>query len=149
MRSSLCLAAAAVAALASPARAQTSDFTITVPVNVSGLPSNVTEMMIDCYVMPADLSNMTNEIAHGVRRFTVSGAYHSNVVISFNALPGKDPNLARFYSCTAQFFGTDRGVTVAYFPNGQNVAPNFPLAAGAAFNLGYSASGGWVRIPGR
>jgi hypothetical protein len=139
------LAALAIAYV--PAHAQTKDFTITVPVSVSALPSNISEMGISCYVMPEDYGDASHQLAYGGQRFRVSGSYSGNVVISFNAAPGKDPSLARWYRCVGQFYGTERGVTATFFASGQNVAPNFPLAAGAPFDLGYSATRVWTRIP--
>jgi hypothetical protein len=132
-------------AWAAPVRAQAMDFTITVPVNVSGVPAVITEMGITCYIMPRNTGDMHNEIAFGGRRVTiVGGAYHGNVVITMNALPGVDPSPAKFYSCNAQFYGSDRAT---YFADGQTLPPVFPLVAGAPFYLGSNSS--WTPIPGR
>ncbi|HUO51445.1 MAG TPA: hypothetical protein VMT93_02920 [Gemmatimonadaceae bacterium] len=143
----LAAAAFAAAAFARPAAAQAKDFTITVPVNVSGLPSNITEMGISCTIMPEDYGDGRNAIAGGVQRFPVSGSYSGTVTISMNALPGKDPALARWYSCTAQFYGTERGVAATFFASGTTTPPVFPLVAGAPFYLGRNDR--WTRIPGR
>jgi hypothetical protein len=137
-----------LAASAAPAATQATDFTITVPVRVSGLPSNITEMAITCYIQPEDYGDMRNEIAYGGQRFRVSGSYSGNVTISMNALPGKDPSLARWYQCTGMFYGTDRGRSgVMFFASGPTTPPVFPLVAGAPFYLG--DRGHWTRIPGR
>lgn len=131
---------------AEPLRAQATDFTITVPVDVSGLPSTVTEMMVNCYVAPENYGDARNYIAFAGRRFAVSGTYRANLTLTVNALPGKDPALARWYSCDAQFVGTERGVPTTFFAGGGTTPPVFPLVVGAPFNLG--STGRWTRIPG-
>jgi hypothetical protein len=129
------------------------DFTITIPLHVRGIPPNVTQLGISCYVMPADVSNMTNEIGYGAATVVVhpatspppGGSTQASVTIAFNALPGKDPSLARFYSCTAQFSGTERGAPATYFANGATTPPVFPLSPGQPFYLGSTT---WTPIPG-
>jgi hypothetical protein len=142
-------AAAILAALAwsAPLAAQASDFTITVPVNVSGIPSNVTSVSVACDIMPEDYSDGTRQIAHGVASQPLSGgAFHGNVTVQANAAPGKDATLARYYHCRMSFLGSDRGRSVIYFLNGPSSPLVFPLAAGAPLNLGDAAH--WIRIPG-
>jgi hypothetical protein len=148
MRSSLSIALLA-AALAAPAHAQASDFTITIPVSFSGLPSNITQFGVSCYVMPEDFGTAANQVAYGGARINVSGSYSGNMTISFNAGPGRDPSTARWYRCAGQFYSSDHGRETTYFPNGQIATPNFPLVSGATFNLGYNATRYWTRIPGR
>lgn len=127
-------------------QAQTTDFTITVPVDVSGLPPTVTEMMVSCYVAPEDYGDARNYIAYAGRRFAVSGTYRANLTLTANAQPGKDAALARWYSCNAQFVGTERGAPATFFSGGGTTPPVFPLVTGAPFNLG--STGRWTRIPG-
>ena len=150
MRAAALAIVLAVVALTTPAGAQGHDFTVTIPVTVSGLPANITQMGFECYVYPEDYTNPANQIANGGVRISVSRSYSGNAVITFNAMPGKDPSLARWYRCTGQFYGTDdRGREVAYFAGGQNVGTVFPLVASAPFTLGYNAARMWTRIPGR
>ena len=142
------LAATALLALAAaPAHAQAWDFTITVPVNVSGVPANVTEISIACDVRPEDYGDGRNQIAHGVQNQTLTGgAFHGNVIVHANAAAGRNASLGRWYQCRASFHGTERGIMVTYFLSGPTTPPIFPVAAGAPLNLGDQTH--WIRIPG-
>jgi len=150
MRAAAAALAAGLAILAAPfapAAAQASDFTITVPVNLSGIPSNITRFGVSCYIMPEDYGDASHQLAYGATSVDVHGSYRGNLTISFNAAPGKDPSLARWYRCVASFTGTDRGRPgVIFFPNGPTSTPNFPLVAGAPLFLGNFDR--WIRIPG-
>jgi hypothetical protein len=146
-------AALASLALSAPLQSQAGaatrtswDFTITVPVSLDAIPANVTRVAIACDIMPEDYSNGSNQIAHGVVTESItSHEMHRNITVLANAAPGKDPSLARWYQCRMSFIGSDRGHDVTYFLNGVSTPPVFPLAPGAAVNIG---GGKWFRIPG-
>lgn len=137
---------------AAPACAQTYDFTITVPVNVSGLPDNVTDFVVTCWILPASSTVMyePDVIGSVMKRTTIHGSFSGNVVLSFNANAGKDASLASKYKCQGYVAGTIRGIMgLAYFPSGPSSSPNFPLVAGAPFYMGSMTASDLTRIPGR
>jgi hypothetical protein len=147
MKGAITAAAFAALAWSAPLPAQAWDFTITVPVNVSGVPANVTMVGVSCDVRPEDYGNGVNQIGHGVANARLTGgAFRGNIVVQINAAPGKDATLARWYECRMSFLGTDRGRDVTYFINGASSPLVFPLAAGAPLSLG--DPGRWIRIPG-
>jgi hypothetical protein len=122
------------------------DFNITVPVNISRVPPNVTTFGVRCFavVMPAGAAAPTEQIGFGAADQTLSGgAFSGNLVVRFNASPGKTPNSATHYKCSGQFQGTDRGFSVGYFVNGSDLDRPFPRAPGSSFNL----NTGWRPLP--
>ncbi len=142
----ICLGACWLVALAwaAPVSAQATDFTITVPVNVSGVPPSVISMGIGCVIKPTQFGDASTYIARGNQLLHLTGgAYHGNVTIAVNALPGKDPAQAHWYFCIADFEGA--GSTI-YFQGGNMTPPVFPLVTGAPFYLGTTVP---TRIPGR
>ena len=137
---------------ASRAAAQSYDFTITVPVNLSGLPDNVTAFVVSCYVLPAASTVMypSDVIASAMKSTPVHGSFHGNVVLTMNANAGKDPATAGKYKCNGYVSGTVRGATgIGFFPSGPGSSPGFPLAAGAPFYMGSTSASDLTRIPGR
>lgn len=133
--------------LVSPVATHAADFTITVPIEASGLPPSINLMSVDCRIMAEDTSKPANEIARGGVGLTITTSrpgVHFPAVVTINASPGKDPSLARWYKCWSSFQNDD-GRT--YFLNGQRSGLVFPLADGAPFYLGNYDR--WIRIPGR
>ncbi|QGZ96401.1 hypothetical protein [Terricaulis silvestris] len=128
------LLALAFSVFAIPA-AHAEDFTLTVPVNVSGLPANVHTVWVTCQVMESSRSRIT--AVAGQRIAITGGAYRADVVLTANASAGRDPSLATQYRCVAWFFGAVAGdPQQAYFMEGSPHATHvFPLAPGAAFLL--------------
>ncbi len=73
------------------------DFTIAVPVRLFNLMSSVTAGEVACSV-----GTSLDEIGRGTASFsidTASGGFQSDVVVRFNALPGKNSADAKYYSC--------------------------------------------------
>jgi hypothetical protein len=143
--------AAALVISPAPARAQSYDFTITVPVNLSGLPDNITAFVVTCYIVgDVSVMNTSDIIASAMKSTPVHGSFRGNVVLTMNANPGKDPALARKYKCGGSVQGTLRGaVGVGFFPTGPTSTPSFPLVAGAPFYMGSYFANDLTRIPGR
>jgi hypothetical protein len=108
------------------------DFTFTVPIQFSGLPSDVYQFALSC---DAELASGL-PVGHALRMVPITGGgYSGDVTLQFNADPGRDPATAVRYSCSAYFFGRDPpgavGPRYFYDPS----SPTFPLVAGAPFRL--------------
>jgi|SRR5664279_3333125 len=117
------------------------DFTITVPVDVKGTAPSIRKIKIHCAVLPTETSSLQDEIGSGNADVSLYNHFSGNVVIAFNASPGKDRTLARFYTCTAKF-----GDSAPYYYDQYTAAMlGFPLVAGAPFYLGTKVP---TRIPG-
>lgn len=94
----------AVAALASlAATLSAADFTFNVPVKISNLHPNADEVRIQCTVSKStDFSGSpgTDQIAWGQKSLGKPiGGYSGTVVVSINALPGRDPAEGNHYKC--------------------------------------------------
>ena len=141
----------ALAGAAAPTGAQSYDFTITVPVNVSGLPAEITEIAVTCYVLPAASTYYSNEAVIGtsIKHTPVHGSFSGNIVLAFNANSGKDASLAAKYMCSATLNGSYRGATGISFTPGGSTPPSFPVVSGAPLYLGSVSASDLLRIPGR
>jgi zona occludens toxin (predicted ATPase) len=135
---------------ASSARAE--DFNFTVPVQASNLPPNVEGLTVVCAALARGDVGLGAIGGASVRVAVTGGAYRDDVVVRFNANPGKDPRLATRYQCVGAFDGHERGVAAVYFRGGSKYQqPVFPLAPGATFSLttGIDAARPDVALPPR
>ena len=115
------------------------DFTITVPVEASGLPAGVNQMMTACQVLTNQ--NMPVVGAGSTSTAVTGRAFRGDVTVTVKAQASVDPATATRYSCSVWFIDQLRpGVSrVIYFSPGTTpdggLFQNFPLVAGAPFKL--------------
>jgi hypothetical protein len=141
----------ALALLLGAAAARAEDFNFKVPVQATNLPPSVEGLTVTCAALaPGDTGSQVIGGDASVRVAVTGGAYRGDVVVRFNANPGKDPRLARKYRCVGAFDGHERGVAAVYFRGGStDNQPFFPLAPGAPFSLttGINAARPEVPLP--
>lgn len=129
------LAGLAVAAPASWA----ADFTITVPVEATGLPAAVNKMQTSCQIFTN--ANMP-VVGAGSTDTPITGrAFRGDVVVTINAQASVDPATATRYQCSVWFVAERAGAGGANIYYYQRETPdgagfqNFPLLASAPFKL--------------
>ena len=104
--------------LAVPAAAQERDFRLVVPVRLTKLMPAITGGVVVCVVGPPSIAADSRPLPHsaervgvGVSTFSVdqkSRGFSGEVVVAFDAEPGKEPAVATHYKCWLQLdTGTD------------------------------------------
>lgn len=98
-KQNLIIAALGLALFASPSSA--ADFTLTVPIEATGLPEDAKEMITSCQIF----SDGSPPIVGAASKTTVltTNSFSGQVVVSINASPSVDPALARRYRCFVWF----------------------------------------------
>jgi hypothetical protein len=133
---SLPLICAAALGFAGPALAE--DFTFTVPVQLTNLPTGITGFNVQCSVLASQVwegrTIQGRSIGSGATYVHISGgSYSGDVTVAFNHATLEDPHLAVFYGCAIQRLdgpSPTGGGSFSYYPG----LPHFiPLAAGAPF----------------
>lgn len=128
---SLRTAGLALALLALPTTAWAEDFNITIPIDFTRLPPDVTAFDIGCLVRTRPTDDLTGRIVGDGEsgRIPISGgSYRGDVTVRFNARASADPTTARYYSCALTMFGAaGRALHSADIAAGRA----FPLARGA------------------
>ncbi len=121
------------ALLAAPGWAwgQAKHFTLTVPVEVHSLLSGIQRVNVDCSV--ATTEGMTDIVGLGGAYKdidTSTGNFTGNVVVAFDAQPGKDPASATFYKCWLTLYA---GPTATMQPSAGAMSPAFRPKPGTSF----------------
>ena len=113
---------------ATPAMAE--DFLITVPINFSNLPPDISNFVVSCSALQESYGVV---VGGGDARPRMSGGeFHGDVTVRFNATAGHDPATAHYYQCRAISFYTDSGMSYSFYGPS---SPTFPLQAGAPMVL--------------
>lgn len=109
--------------------AQAADFTFTVPVDVSNLPSEITYIKVCCYAA-ANTALVGSGHSCAGRRSVSGGAYRGTFTVEYNARPGVDPATADRYTCYVAFEAmvSGRSVEVAGYTMG---SLPLPLSSGS------------------
>ena len=119
---------ASIAFLGTFAPARATDFTIVVPVDFNNLPSDAKDFVVQCSVYAP-----SGEIGYGATYPNVAitaGAYHGDVTITINPVPGIDLATGNQYRCKVAF-ASRADYRIVYFQTPSS--PTFPLRSGASF----------------